>query len=154
MPGAHVREAVEADLDALVEFEIEISKISFPDDPMIDPKRHRKRLEKALGQPGEGTFVAVDEGEADVPRGWTWVSLRTNFLTGEQYGNLRSLAIADDAPKGTSELLLERAIAFARAAGVTAVVGKVHVQNVAMRAAYRRQGFRVEHLSMSRRWPA
>jgi UDP-N-acetylglucosamine transferase subunit ALG13 len=56
---AHVREAVDAHLDALVEFEIAIARISFPDNPMVDPERHRKRLEKALGQPGEGTFVAV-----------------------------------------------------------------------------------------------
>ena len=45
-----VRNAAERDLDALAEFEITIARISFPDDPVVDPDVHKKKLSKALGR--------------------------------------------------------------------------------------------------------
>src|SRR5580704_11961761 len=59
MTGYLVRPAAEADLDALVAFEIEIAVVSFADEAVTDPAMHRKRVSRALGQPGEVTLVAV-----------------------------------------------------------------------------------------------
>ena len=143
-----VRDAREADLDAIVAFEIEIARISFGESAIEDPVMHRKRVAEALGKPREGTFVA---GAADDVRGWVWISLRKNFLTGEEYGFLRSLAVAEQA-RGTevAEALLDRAMAFGAEHGVREVTGKVHVDNAAMRVAYRAAGFAPEHLTMKR----
>lgn len=141
-----IREATESDLDAIVAFEIEIARISFGDEAVLDPEVHSRRVVKALEDPTEGTFVAGNE-----PVGWLWVSARKNFLTGEEYGFLRSLAIAP-SEFGTSlgEELLETGVAWARARGAREVTGKVHVDNVAMRTVYRGAGFSAQHLTMRR----
>jgi ribosomal protein S18 acetylase RimI-like enzyme len=139
-----IRDAEHGDLDAIVAFELEIARISFGDEAVLDPEMHSRRVVKALEDPTEGTFVAGDE-----PLGWLWVSARKNFLTGEEYGFLRSLAVAPSAvgtPLG--EELLAAGVEWARARGAREVTGKVHVDNVAMRTVYRGAGFSAQHLTM------
>ena len=141
-----VRPAVEADLDLLVAYEIEIARISFGDEALTDPALHRKRITGSLGKPDEVTLVAERDGAVV---GWVWLSGRTNSLTGDRYGNLRSLATSDVPGRGAiAEQLLGAALDAARAAGVSDVVGKVHMRNVSMRAVYAKLGFAAEHLSM------
>jgi L-amino acid N-acyltransferase YncA len=141
-----VRPATAADLEALVGYEIEIARISFGDEAVTDPALHRKRITGSLGKPDEVTLVAERDGAVV---GWVWLSGRTNSLTGDRYGNLRSLATSDVPGRGAvAELLLEVALSAARDRGVSEVVGKVHMRNVAMRAVYAKLGFAAEHLSM------
>jgi L-amino acid N-acyltransferase YncA len=81
--------------------------------------------------------------------GWVWLSGRTNSLTGDRYGNLRSVATSDvPGRSAVAELLLDAALSAARDRGVSEVVGKVHMRNVNMRAVYAKLGFAAEHLSM------
>jgi ribosomal protein S18 acetylase RimI-like enzyme len=156
-----IRPAEHRDLDSIVAFEIEIARISFGDEAVLDPEMHSRRVVKALEDPGEGTFVAEpDAGSAPTsgpvgsaptggPVGWLWVSARKNFLTGEEYGFLRSLAVAEThhgTPLG--EELLAAGVEWARSHGAREVTGKVHVDNVAMRTAYRAAGFSAQHLTM------
>jgi L-amino acid N-acyltransferase YncA len=54
-----IRCAAENDLDAIAEFEIEIAKISFSDDAIVDPALHRRRVAGSLSKPGEVMLVAV-----------------------------------------------------------------------------------------------
>jgi ribosomal protein S18 acetylase RimI-like enzyme len=141
-----VRPATAADLDDLVAYEIEIARISFGDEAVTDPQLHRRRVSGSLGRPDEITLVA-ESGGAVV--GWVWLSGRTNSLTGDRYGNFRSLATSDVPGRGAvAEELLAAALAAARERGLTDVVGKVHMRNVAMRAVYAKLGFAAEHLSM------
>ncbi len=91
-----VRPAVEPDLDAIAGFEVDIARVSFGDEAITDPAFHRRRVAGALGKPGEITLVAVAAGAPEVPLGWAWMSARTNSLTGERYGNFRSLAVTGD----------------------------------------------------------
>ena len=147
-PGGadRVRPAAAEDLDALVAYEIEIARISFGDEAVTDPALHRKRITGSLGKPDEVTLVA-DRNGAVV--GWVWLSGRTNSLTGDRYGNLRSLATSDvPGRSAVAELLLDTALSAARERGVSEVVGKVHMRNVNMRAVYAKLGFAAEHLSM------
>jgi L-amino acid N-acyltransferase YncA len=132
-----VRNAVDADLAAIVAFEIDIA------------------VTGALGKPGEVTLVAVAAAEPDVALGWAWLSARTNSLTGAKYGNFRSLAVADGpgSPQ-LGELLLGEVLAAADAAGLSQLTGKVHAGNLGMRALYRKFGFTATHLTMERRPPA
>lgn len=146
MPADPVRPATPADLDALVAYEIEIARISFGDEAVTDPELHRKRITGSLGKPDEVTLVAERDGAVV---GWVWLSGRRNSLTGDRYGNFRSLATSDvPGRSAVAEALLDAALAAARERGVSEVVGKVHMRNVAMRAVYAKFGFEAEHLSM------
>jgi len=159
-----VREATEADLDAIVEFEIDIAKVSFADEAITDPALHRRRVGNSLGKPGEVALVAVREPAPGTPApgtpapgtpiGWAWLSSRTNSLTGASYGNFRSLAVADVPERAEiGELLLAAVLGAADAAGMTQLTGKVHAGNLGMRALYRKFGFTATHLTMERRHP-
>ncbi len=147
-----VRAAAESDLDAIVEFEIEIARVSFADEAVTDRALHRRRVAAALGKPGEVALVAVAADEPAVPVGWAWLSARTNSLTGAKYGNFRSLAVAETADRSMlGELLLAAVLDAAAAAGLDSLTGKVHAGNLGMRALYRKFGFTAAHLTMERR---
>lgn len=147
-----IRPAAERDLDALAEFEVTIAKISFEEDAVTDLAVHRGKLEKALTRDPDTLWVAADGADRAV--GWLWLATNTNFLTGQKYANLRSLAVAPDADTETiGEALLDRAIDYAREHGLTEVTGKVHAENLGMRMLYRRAGMEPTHLTMRMRLP-
>ena len=147
-----VRPATGADVEAIVGYEIDIAAVSFGDEAVTDPALHRRRVAGALGKPGEIMLVAVDEQVPGVPAGWAWLSARTNSLTGERYGNFRSLATSDVPDRcQIAELLMAAVVAAADEAGLGLLTGKVHARNVGMRTLYRQFGFTATHLTMERR---
>jgi GNAT superfamily N-acetyltransferase len=162
--GYLIRDAATGDLDAIAGFEIEIARASFGDEAVTDAGLHRRRVQGSLGKPGEVMLIAVSApggsgaagpGHAGaVPGlvGWAWMSGRTNSLTGERYGNFRSLAVADIADRGVvGELLMAAVVAAADDAGLQHLTGKVHASNLGMRTLYRKFGFEATHLTMERR---
>ena len=147
-----VRPAGEADLDAIAAFEVGIAKVSFGDEAITDAAFHRRRVAGALGKPGEIALIAAAADAAREPLGWAWLSARTNSLTGERYGNFRSLAVADVAERGAiGELLMTAVLRAADDAGLTHLSGKVNAANLGMRALYRAFGFTATHLTMEKR---
>jgi ribosomal protein S18 acetylase RimI-like enzyme len=147
-----IRQATEDDLEALVRYEIEIAVVSFADEAITDPALHRKRVAGALGKPGEVTLVAAARQAPAVPLGWAWLSARTNSLTGDRYGNFRSLAVSDVPDRSLiADLLMAAVLAAADENGMTQLTGKVHAGNLGMRALYRKFGFTATHLTMERR---
>ncbi len=147
-----IRPATEADVDAIVGYEIEIAVISFADEAITDPALHRKRVTGALGKPGEVTLVAAARQAPDEPLGWAWLSARTNSLTGDRYGNFRSLAVSDIEDRSlVGELLMAAVVDAAEQAGLSSLTGKVHAGNLGMRALYRKFGFTATHLTMERK---
>jgi L-amino acid N-acyltransferase YncA len=147
-----VRQAMQDDLEALVQYEIEIAVVSFADEAITDPALHRKRVAGALGKPGEITLVAAARQAPDVPLGWAWLSARTNSLTGDRYGNFRSLAVSDVPDRSLiADLLMTAVLAAADENGMTQLTGKVHAGNLGMRALYRKFGFTATHLTMERK---
>jgi L-amino acid N-acyltransferase YncA len=150
--GYLIRPASEADLGAIVGYEVEIALVSFGAEAITDPALHRKRVTGALGKPGEITLVAVAARAPAEPLGWAWLSARTNSLTGDRYGNFRSLAVSDVPDRSLiGELLLAAVLEAADEAGMTQLTGKVHAANLGMRALYRKFGFTATHLTMERR---
>jgi GNAT superfamily N-acetyltransferase len=151
-PGGYlVRPARDSDVEAIVGYEIEIAVISFADEAITDPALHRKRVTSALGKPGEITLIAAARAEPDQPLGWAWLSARTNSLTGDRYGNFRSLAVSEVADRSLiGELLMAAVLAAADEAAMTRLTGKVHAGNLGMRALYRKFGFTATHLTMER----
>ncbi|MGO9081871.1 MAG: GNAT family N-acetyltransferase [Streptosporangiaceae bacterium] len=149
-----IRAAAEADLDAIAGYEIDIARVSFGAEAVTDPALHRKRAAGALGKPGEITLIAAAASAPDVPLGWAWLSARTNSLTGERYGNFRSLAVSDVPGRSAlGELLLGAVLEAADAAGLSRLAGKVHARNLGMRTLYRKFGFEAAHLTMERPGP-
>ncbi|HEX9032354.1 MAG TPA: GNAT family N-acetyltransferase [Streptosporangiaceae bacterium] len=149
-----IRPADDSDLDALAAFEVDIALASFGDEAITDAAFHRRRVAGALGKPGEIALVAVAAGAPGRPVGWAWMSARTNSLTGERYGNFRSLAVADVADRGQiGELLMTEILRAADEAGFTHLSGKVSAANLGMRALYRAFGFTATHLTMEKRTP-
>jgi L-amino acid N-acyltransferase YncA len=147
-----IRQATQDDLEALVRYEIEIAVVSFADEAITDPALHRKRVAGALGKPGEVTLVAAARQAPAVPLGWAWLSARTNSLTGDRYGNFRSLAVSDVPDRSLiADLLMAAVLAAADENGMTQLTGKVHAGNLGMRALYRKFGFTATHLTMERK---
>jgi len=147
-----IRQATQDDIEALVRYEIEIAVVSFADEAITDPALHRKRVAGALGKPGEVTLVAAARQAPAVPLGWAWLSARTNSLTGDRYGNFRSLAVSDVPDRSLiADLLMAAVLAAADENGMTQLTGKVHAGNLGMRALYRKFGFTATHLTMERK---
>ena len=67
MPPYNLRPPKEEDLPVIVAFEIEIARISFPDDPVVDPEVHRKKLAKALERDRELCRAAPGRALAPFP---------------------------------------------------------------------------------------
>jgi L-amino acid N-acyltransferase YncA len=144
-----VRRATEDDVHAIIGYEVEIAVVSFGDEAVTDQELHRRRVTGALGKPGEIMLVAVAGQPPATVLGWAWLSARTNSLTGEKYGNFRSLAVSDVPDRSLlGELLLAEVLRAAKAAGMTHLTGKVHAGNLGMRALYRKFGFAATHLTM------
>jgi L-amino acid N-acyltransferase YncA len=152
--GYLIRPATQADVEAIVGYEIDIAVVSFGAEAITDPALHHKRVSRALGKPGEVTLIAAADRAPGVPVGWAWLSARTNSLTGERYGNFRSLAVSEVPGRSLiGELLLAKVLEAAEQAGLTQVTGKVHAANLGMRTLYRKFGFTAAHLTMERRLP-
>jgi GNAT superfamily N-acetyltransferase len=147
-----VRPAAGGDVEAIARYEIDIAVVSFGDEAITDPSLHRKRVTGSLGKAGEIMLVAAAEEAPDTPVGWAWVSARTNSLTGDRYGNFRSLATSDGPDRAqVAEVLMAAVLAAVDEAGLTQLTGKVHVRNLGMRTLYRKYGFTAAHLTMERK---
>ena len=144
-----IRQATTADLPAIAQFEVEIARISFPENPLVDPVAHEKRLRKALQKAPEGMFVAEAEGQVI---GWLWITLNTNFVTDEKYATSRSLALSPEwRGEAIAHSLVEFGIDYCRRREANWITGKVHVDNLPMRVLYRDTGFHAKHLTMEMR---
>src|SRR5690349_21112295 len=83
-----LRHPAESDLDAMVQFEIDIARVSFAEEAVTDQEVHRKKLRKAQERDRDGMFLAVDNTTGKTV-GWLWVAINTNFLTEDKYANFR-----------------------------------------------------------------
>jgi GNAT superfamily N-acetyltransferase len=141
-----IRQATAADLPTIVEFEVEIARISFPENPVTDPDVHHKKLAKALQKEPDGMFVMEVEGQIV---GWLWITMNTNFVTGERYATFRSLALSPGwRGRQNARSFVEFGIDYCRQRGANWITGKVHVNNLPMRVLYRDTGFHAKHLTM------
>lgn len=134
------------DVPVLAEYEREIAQISFQDEAVTDLEFHRQRIVKAIPKEREGMLVLDNEG---LICGWLWMAIKTNSVTNEKYVNFRSFYI-QAAYRGTKYAgqLLDQGINVCRKLGARSIVGKVHAQNLPMRALYKNHGFAPTHLTM------
>lgn len=135
------------DLDIVAEMEIEISKISFKDNAIIDRDFHVKKLSKAM-EKNNGLGMLIYECNNRI-LGWLWMDIKKNFLTNEIYANFKSFFV-DKSISGTKivEEFMGYGVSYAKKMEAKYIVGKVHVSNLAMRALYKNGGFQPTHLTM------
>jgi N4-bis(aminopropyl)spermidine synthase len=138
------------DLPEIVKMEIEIVRISFPDDPIDDPEVHLRKFTKALERGEKGMFVMESENRVV---GWLWITINSHFLEQVAYGNIRSVAAHPDwRRKGVGRELVKFAIDYCERHHAKWITTKVHADNEAMKNLYLDLGFQIKHLTMERRF--
>jgi predicted methyltransferase/ribosomal protein S18 acetylase RimI-like enzyme len=145
-----IRPARAEDLAEIVKLEIEIVRISFPDDPIDDPEIHLRKFTKALERGEKGMFVMTSENRV---AGWLWITINSHFLEQVAYGNIRSVAAHPDwRRKGVGRELVKFAIDYCERHDAKWITTKVHANNEAMKNLYLDLGFQIKHLTMERRF--
>ncbi len=145
-----IRKAETTDIPRLAEFEKEISIISFGDEAIVDLAFHEKKLRKSYDKNSEGMFVMETDG---VVNGWLWMEPKTNFLTEDRYINFHSFYVSEALRGGPeAEELMAFGMDFCQKMKAASVVGKVNVNNLAMRSLYKKFGFQATHITME--WQA
>lgn len=142
----NIRLLQEEDFISVAEMEREIAIISYQDEAITDIDTHIRRIEKAYKKDKSGMLVAVEENKII---GWLWMDRKTNFLTEDVYINFRSFYI-DDQYRETecSSQLLSKGIDYAKSINAKYIVGKVNINNIAMRSVYKANGFESKHITM------
>jgi len=138
-PQAQLRPLQRADLPTIAFMESEIAKVSFPHDPITDLGFYVKKLEKLIGDDNAATFVA-EAGGAVV--GWSYVSIRRNFITKQAYGDYHSIYI-DPSQRGSglSNRLMNAVFDWCRAQKLDHVVFRTRATNEPMKGVLARVGF-------------
>lgn len=143
-----LRPLAEADIPAVARFEREIAHISFPEDPVDDLGFYERKLATALKE-RKSLLLLLDLDGA--PIGWAWLAPRTNFVTKETYGDLRSFYIDKSYRGGFCALRLMRAcLDYCREHRLKRIVGRTSVANENMQALYRLFDFEPRHVTFER----
>ena len=144
MQDYHFRSLREDDLDWIARFECEIAASSFGNEAVTDLAFHKKRLSVSLGR--QGAIVAeTDRGDIV---GWALVSSRQNAVSGEVYGDFRSLFIVPEHRGGKLAFsLLSEVIDYGLRNEWTRLVGRTAANNKAMQAIYRIFQFEARHIT-------
>ncbi len=141
-----VRQIKESDLDDIAQMEIEISKISFGNEAITDLEFHKRKIADAYYKDKKGMFVMATD---DKIVGWLWMDKKSNYLTKETYVNFRSFYIdADIRGSKAADSLMNVGLDYARSINAKHIIGKVHVDNLPMRAVYKSHGFKSTHITM------
>ena len=141
-----IRQMQLEDVDALADMEIGIAEISFGDGAIRDAEFHKKRILSAFMKDPGGMLVLEYGGDA---LGWLWMDKRENYLTGECYINFRSFYISEKIRgQGQTEALLRKGLEYCKSVNAERITGKVHADNLPMRAIYKSLGFKPTHITM------
>lgn len=145
-----IRPMTLADIPAVVDYEVEIARTSFPEDPLTDVELHTNKLRKSLEKDPSGMYVFDFNGQII---GWLWITINAHSLDIDTYGNLRSLGTHPQWRRhGIGRILFEFGIEYCQQKGVSRMVTKVHAQNEPMKNLCRELGFAMKHITMERRF--
>lgn len=139
-----IRTLESSDLAAVAQFEYEIARISFPEDPISDLRFYEQRISKFIGDKKAGAFVAERAGHVI---GWALVAERENFGTKKKYGDFRSLYVAEtDRRSGVAAALMHSVLEFCESRRLASIAGRTSYRNHAMRAIYDAYDFEPKHV--------
>ncbi len=141
-----IRHIMEADFVSIAQMEIEISKISFQEEAITDIEFHKNKIADAFRKDNKGMLVLVEDNKV---LGWLWMDKKSNYLTKEIYVNFRSFYI-DTSIRGSeyADRLMIEGVDYVKSIKAKHITGKVHVDNLPMRALYKNHGFKPTHITM------
>ncbi|MCW4055314.1 MAG: GNAT family N-acetyltransferase, partial [Candidatus Bathyarchaeota archaeon] len=138
-----------ADFPAVLRFEREISKRSFPDAPMLDEEYHRKKLEQAMKREPKGLKVALLGGKVV---GWLWLRTETDRNTNERFGYVKSIIVQPaHRHQGFGRRLMEAAKNYFLEKGIQRTDLIVSARNYDAFLFFEEMGFQAEHSTLRRK---
>lgn len=138
-PRARLRRLEMKDVDAVADFEREIAKVSFPDDPITDLNFYRNKVERLVHDDNAACFVAEDESGVV---GWAYVSKRRNFITKEPYADFHSIYVHPSQRGGNVVgMLVDAVFDHCRQRKFGHVVFRTRATNEPMKKVLARVGF-------------
>lgn len=141
-----IRHIKESDVETLAKFEREISEISFGDEAVTDLDVHMKKIRKSIKMKNDGMFIKEENNNII---GWIWLDTKKNMLTEESYVNFRSFYIVEEfRGSNVPEELLNYGMNYCRLKNAKYIVGRVNVNNLPMRALYKKFNFKSTHITM------
>lgn len=130
----------------VLEFEREVAKKSFPDNPILDENYHRDKLEKALKRERAGLKVGFLNNEAV---GWLWLRTEKDRNTKEKFGYVKTIIVKPEhRHRGLGRRLMEAAKQYFQARGVSRVDAIVSASNREAAFFFEEVGFETQHSTM------
>jgi hypothetical protein len=140
------------DFPAILEFEREIARKSFPEAPILDEEYHRAKLEKALKREPNGLKVALLEDEIV---GWLWLRSEKDRNTNEKFGYIKTIIVKPEhRHQGFGKKLVEAANHYFLNKGINRIDLIVGAANHEAALFFEEVGFEREHSTMRKRLKA
>lgn len=137
------------DFPAILEFEIEIARKSFPETPILDEEYHKQKLEKAMKRKFDILKVALLDDEIV---GWLWLRTENDRNTSEKFGYIKSIIIKPKHRRqGFGKRLLEAAKYFFLSKGINRIDLIVSASNRNAFLFFEEVGFEREHSTMRKK---
>ncbi len=127
----------------ILEFEREVAKRSFPDNPILDENYHRGKLEKALKRERAGLKVGLLNSEVV---GWLWLRTEKDRNTKEKFGYVKTIIVKPEhRHRGLGRRLVEAAKQYFQVKGVSRVDAIVSASNREAAFFFEEVGFETQH---------
>ncbi len=149
MKDVRIRDAVEADLPALLQFEQALIEAERPFDPTIrDGRLHYYDLKEYITNKEAKVVVAMNNGQI-VSSGFGIPKAARTYLNHEQYAYLGFMyTLPVFRGKGINGKIMEVLVAWAKSKGLSEVRLTVYQDNVPAIAAYEKVGFKKHIIEM------
>ncbi|MFQ6068224.1 MAG: GNAT family N-acetyltransferase [Candidatus Bathyarchaeia archaeon] len=137
------------DFPAVLEFEREIAKKSFPDVPILNREYHKQKLEKAVKEDFGGLKVALLDDEIV---GWLWLKTEKDRNTKEKFGYIKSIIVKPEhRHQGFGKKLMEAANHHFLNKGIYRIDLIVSATNHDAALFFEEVGFEREHSTMRKK---
>ncbi len=135
-----------ADFNAILEFEREIVRKSFPEAPILDEEYHKQKLEKAIKRGLDGLKVALLGDEIVA---WLWLRTEKDRNTNEKFGYIKSIVVSPKhRHQGFGRKLMEATKQHFLSKGIERIDLIVSATNRDATMFFEETGFEKEHSTM------
>lgn len=137
------------DFPVILEFERELTKISFPEFPILDEKFHKHKLEKAIKAEPNSLIIAQFN---DKTIGWIWLRTKRDRISGNKFGYIKSIYVKEEYRKrGIGKRLIQVAEEYFLNKGISRLNLIVSALNDRALSFFREMGFEETHLTMRKK---
>jgi len=137
------------DFPAILEFEREIARESFPEAPILDEEYHRQKLEKAVKR--EPNMLKVALLDNDIV-GWLWLRTEKDRNTNEKFGYIKTIIVKPEhRHQGFGRKLMEAAKYYFLSKEIHRIDLIVSATNHDAASFFEEVGFEREHSTMRKR---